>query len=495
MALDKKQELKNTLPGGAQNAQTSAAATPYRAQETQNNGNNKINEASDAPAYSPYKGLPGLSNTTAANMGKYQQGYTASDAVNQAQAYLDNLLNNKPSDYASNYTQQLNDLYGQIMNRDPFQYNLNEDMLYQQVKDQYMLTGQQAMMDTMGQAAALSGGYGSSYASTAGNQALQSYLQRLSELVPELYGAAYERYMQEGQELQNMYAITQAADQADYARYQDTYNNWLADRSYAQSAYQSAQSADYADYANRLNMAGQILGMEQSDYADALNRAFQTSEREASQQYYADQDAINRLWQEQQTQNNQNWQSAQNQIERDWQAQQTQQNQNWQASQNAAERDWQAQQTQQNQNWQAQQNQLDRDYNTQIRNESYQREDAQRVQDYAYELSMNMIGNGVLPTDDVLAAAGISSTDALALAKKNGYGKSSGGGSSGGSTKASAGTTSSKTSASSGNSIYDFLVGAATGAGSGLGNAAAGASNVASNVVNWAGNLLNKLRK
>jgi len=277
MALDKKQELKNTLPGGAQNAQTSAAATPYRAQETQNNGNNKINEASDAPAYSPYKGLPGLSNTTAANMGKYQQGYTASDAVNQAQAYLDNLLNNKPSDYASNYTQQLNDLYGQIMNRDPFQYNLNEDMLYQQVKDQYMLTGQQAMMDTMGQAAALSGGYGSSYASTAGNQAYQQYLTALNNMVPDLYDRAYEQYRNEGEDLYNRYALAQQADQTDYARWQDAVNQWNADRAFGLDQYSTLYSQDYGQYADARDYWANMAAQESSNYWNERSQAYQTA--------------------------------------------------------------------------------------------------------------------------------------------------------------------------------------------------------------------------
>ena len=64
---------------------------------------------------------------------------------------------NKPGAYQSQYQTGLNDLAGQIQNRDKFQYDVNADALYQQVAQNYLQQGQQAMMDTAAQAAALSG--------------------------------------------------------------------------------------------------------------------------------------------------------------------------------------------------------------------------------------------------------------------------------------------------------------------------------------------------
>ena len=52
----------------------------------------------------------------------------------------------------------------QYLNREAFQYDLNADALYQQYQNRYQELGRNAMKDTMGQAAALTGGYGSSYA-------------------------------------------------------------------------------------------------------------------------------------------------------------------------------------------------------------------------------------------------------------------------------------------------------------------------------------------
>lgn len=50
------------------------------------------------------------------------------------------------------------------------------------------------MQDTMGQAAALTGGYGNSYAQGVGQQAYQGYLQQLNDNVPQLQAQALQTY-------------------------------------------------------------------------------------------------------------------------------------------------------------------------------------------------------------------------------------------------------------------------------------------------------------
>lgn len=108
------------------------------------------------------------------------------------------------------YMQQLNSLYDQIMNRKPFQYDLNGDLLYRQMADRYTQLGQQAMRDAMGQASALTGGYGNSYAQQVGNQAHQQYLTYLNEQIPSLYDRAYGVWQDEGDRLLEEYQLTAA---------------------------------------------------------------------------------------------------------------------------------------------------------------------------------------------------------------------------------------------------------------------------------------------
>lgn len=105
------------------------------------------------------------------------------------------------------YTAQLDDLYNQIMNHNNFQYDMNGDMLYQNYKDQYINNGRQAMVDTMGQANAMTGGYGNSYSAVAGNQAYQQYLGQLNSVVPQLEARAYDRWNDELSRLYNQYQL------------------------------------------------------------------------------------------------------------------------------------------------------------------------------------------------------------------------------------------------------------------------------------------------
>ena len=95
----------------------------------------------------------------------------------------------------------------------------NEDAMYQMYKDQYQQGGQRAMRDTIGQASALTGGYGSSYAQTAGQQTYQGYLQELNQLIPQLRQQAYEEYRDEGQDLLNKYNITSNAYDREYGQH------------------------------------------------------------------------------------------------------------------------------------------------------------------------------------------------------------------------------------------------------------------------------------
>lgn len=115
--------------------------------------------------------------------------------------------------FDGNYAGQLQSLLNQILNRPNFEYDLNADMLYQQYRDQYQRAGRQAMADTMGQAATMTGGYGNSYAASAGNQAYQQYLTQLNNIVPDLYDRAYKRYNQEYSDLMNQYSLLMNAQQ------------------------------------------------------------------------------------------------------------------------------------------------------------------------------------------------------------------------------------------------------------------------------------------
>lgn len=139
---------------------------------------------------------------------------------------------NKPV-YAGSFDQQLKDLYDQISNRPDFKYDVNADPLYQQYKDQYIQQGKTAMKDTMGKAAALTGGYGSTYSQQVGQQTYDAYLQNLSAVIPELYGTAYSKYKDKGDDLIKQYGLLGDQRDTEYGMYRDEMNDWEAERAYA----------------------------------------------------------------------------------------------------------------------------------------------------------------------------------------------------------------------------------------------------------------------
>ena len=153
-------------------------------------------------------------------------------ATGNAKTDYNAILNANPGAYQGMYQQPMNQTMNNLLGQKPFQYNVNTDALYQQIKDNYIKQGRQAMMNTQGQAAALTGGYGNSYGALAGQQAYQESLGNLSAQIPELYQLAYNKYLNnENSQRQNLAAL-QGLDESEYQRYQyDTqqYESKLAD--------------------------------------------------------------------------------------------------------------------------------------------------------------------------------------------------------------------------------------------------------------------------
>lgn len=138
------------------------------------------------------------------------------DNVNQAMGALEA---NKNPGFTSAYDAQINDLFDQIMNRPAFNYDVNADPIYQQLSQQYQNLGKMAMRDTMGQAAALTGGYGSTYGQAVGQQQYDAYLQELTGYIPELYGQARQQYDSEGDRLMQQLGLAQGMADDEYNRY------------------------------------------------------------------------------------------------------------------------------------------------------------------------------------------------------------------------------------------------------------------------------------
>lgn len=218
---------------------------------------------------SPYT-MSGVSDYTRQKLNGLESGYTPSGSVQAAQAYLEQVKASKPGAYQSRWDDELTSLYDQIRNRKKFSYDMGTDPLYQQYREQYQRLGRLAMQDTMGQAAALTGGYGSTYGEQVGQQAYNAYLQNLNDIVPQLQQQAYQRYQDEGTDLYNQYSLVKGREDTDYGRYRDTVSDYYSDLSDARSAYNSERSLDQSQWETMLSYWAQKANNENAAYLQAL---------------------------------------------------------------------------------------------------------------------------------------------------------------------------------------------------------------------------------
>lgn len=168
-------------------------------------------------------------------------------------------------DCESPYTELMQGKMDDILNRDPFSYNPSSDPSYQAYSEKYRNLGRNAMQNTLGSAAAMTGGLPSSYALTAAQQANDAYNAQMSDMIPTLQEAARAAYYNDLTQSRNDLSMIAGMDQTAYGRFQDRYANDLSkyDRDYGadRDALSDSRYADETKY-NR----------EQDKYAQAFDR-------------------------------------------------------------------------------------------------------------------------------------------------------------------------------------------------------------------------------
>lgn len=225
--------------------------------------------------------------------------YQESDRVKKLAERLAQLEAQKPGDWTGGqYGQQMQDALDAIRKRKKFSYDLNSDALYQQYKDKYVQQGKQAMQDTMGQAAALTGGYASTYGQAVGQQQYDAYLQNLNDVVPELYQLALSRYQMEGDDLKTQYSLLADQYQQEYGQYRDKVGDWQTERNFLSGRYDSERNLDYG-------MWGDARDFAYTDYRNGIADEQWRRQYEESVRQFNEQMALSReqfAWQQAQAQ-------------------------------------------------------------------------------------------------------------------------------------------------------------------------------------------------
>lgn len=142
----------------------------------------------------------------------------------------------QPPEYTSQWDSTRNDLIDSILNSSFEDWASGSD--YQYLLDRYTAMGQQAMQDTLGQVSARTGGYASSYATSAANQSYNDYMTALEDAARAMYQDSLN------QQRDNL-GMVNDAEQIDYNRYLTQLGQYNTDRNFAYGQYTDDRNWDY----------------------------------------------------------------------------------------------------------------------------------------------------------------------------------------------------------------------------------------------------------
>ena len=154
----------------------------------------------------------------------------------------------------TSYDSDVKSTYEQLKNREQFKYSPSADPAYKAYRDNYQREGRLAMKNSVAEAADLTGGYGNTYAQRLGQQQYGAYLEKLNNVMPELYSDAWQRYQSEGQALNDRLSAATGLANMEYGRAQDQLQR--ADQQ-EQFAYTKQQNA-YKNLADVISSTGYV---------------------------------------------------------------------------------------------------------------------------------------------------------------------------------------------------------------------------------------------
>ena len=323
------------------------------------------------------------------------QSFKTPSAVTEADAYLKGQLSKIQSGKTS-HSDQITNLMSQISNRDKFSYDVDNDPLFQQALASAMNSGKSAMQDTIGQASALTGGYGSSYATSAGNQAYNAFIEDAYNNLPEYYQMALDAYNAEGEELYRQLDMYNTADATEYGRTLDAYDatGTYRDRLYneAYQQFRDSKSDAFASANLQISEHGQLSSDAYNLYSAYANEAdkmyereFQKWDAEVSNAMQYAQMLNSDYW------NQQNYEQADEHFYKglEHESAENQKDRDLTSSENALDREHDSAENQKNRDWQTEESQKDRDHQTSEREASQIWQSEESEKDRAHDTAEN----------------------------------------------------------------------------------------------------------
>lgn len=172
--------------------------------------------------------------------------YAYDDVYDEAIRYImgNGAFMERPT-YNNSYESDISKLLEKFLNRKAFSYNPYDDDLYEFYRQQYIREGNRAMEDLLGELSASTGGVASSYAVSAAAQARENYNRKLTDKIPELYGDAYERYIDGIEKDEDILKLLQDLSDGEYDRYLDSIELYNKERELDYKREADAREEEY----------------------------------------------------------------------------------------------------------------------------------------------------------------------------------------------------------------------------------------------------------
>ena len=186
--------------------------------------------------------------------------------LSNARSELERFEQTKPADYQSKYKGQIDNVMGKLDDLGGYDYDPAADTAYQQYKSEYTQKAKLANQNAQASASALTGGYGSSYGTQAGQNAYTATMNNLDNVLNSLQDQSRSEYTAKRTGLESRLSGLQNAEQQDYQNYQKDMANWMDGLQYRQNEYDKASSESSQRTSRWLNgilsavqLAAQIL--------------------------------------------------------------------------------------------------------------------------------------------------------------------------------------------------------------------------------------------
>ena len=160
--------------------------------------------------------------------------------ADQQKTAFDKVMNQK--EWENPYSDEQKAAFDAVVNREAFSYDPNQDVAWQNARKQYLREADRATQDTMGQAAALTGGMPSTAAMAAAQQAGDYYRGQLNDRMADYQNMAYDRYLNDANlNFGTLDAINNMSE-SDYQKYWDNVGLGFDQLSAINSMSQQARS-------------------------------------------------------------------------------------------------------------------------------------------------------------------------------------------------------------------------------------------------------------